>query len=70
MILLTEGSKVTYIQKTIEGFIVNQHGIIKSFPESHPSDAFVVFHCAGEWDNYQNYTAQKVPIKRLKPNWL
>lgn len=64
MEVMTEGSKVTY---TYNGR--NDKGIIKSFPDD-PGFAFVVYKCNDEWENYRNYTAQRTPIKHLKPGWL
>lgn len=34
-----------------------ERGRIKSF-YNKAKRAFVVFHCAGEWDKYQEYTGQ------------
>lgn len=65
MIIMTEGAKVTYIRNGCK-----DHGIIKSFPDSRPCHAYVVFNCADDWDNYLDYTAQHTPIKYLKPGWL
>lgn len=68
MTLLTEGSKVTYVSQMITR-AKNKHGIIKDFSVD-PRFAFVVFHCAGEWENYENYTAVRTPVKKLKPGWI
>jgi hypothetical protein len=30
----------------------------------------VVFNCAGEWDNFKNYTSQLTPIDKLAMGWV
>jgi len=39
-----------------------EKGRIKSWTEKH---VFVVFHCAGEWDNFADYTAKACEPSRL-----
>ena len=39
-----------------------EEGIIKDIRDT---SAFVVFECANDWDNYENYTAERVPLKNL-----
>ena len=39
-----------------------QFGRIKSW---NPHWIFVVYHCAGEWDNYRDYTAAATDQKDL-----
>lgn len=56
------GDKVTY--HTI-GKV--EHGIIKSL--SLPDHAFVVYNCAGQWGDYENYTAARTPIRHLTKGW-
>ena len=63
MIVMTEGSKVTYTFNKC-----NDKGIIKSFSDDYKK-AFVVFKCNNDWEDYKNYTAQSTPIKHLKPGW-
>ena len=60
------GDKVHYI-----GFEGDepQNGVVKSIPEDEFNFVFVVYHCAGEWDNYANYTAQRTNVKELYPGW-
>ena len=59
---------MTYALKT-EFKDRKDHGVIKSFSDD-PRYAFVVFKCNDDWKNYQNYTAQRTPIKYLKPGWI
>lgn len=56
------GSKVTYVtpHKT-------ECGIVKSIPDD--DYAFVVYHCAGNWDDYENYTAARTRIADLELGW-
>lgn len=57
------GDKVTH-----EWFGKIERGIIKSLSGS--DHAFVVYHCDENWDNYQNYTAERTQIKNLKLGWI
>lgn len=59
------GLKVTYIGNPHKG---PEKGIIKSIPQDQ-NYRFVVFNCAGNWENYQNYTAAKCHISELKMGW-
>lgn len=57
------GQKVTYKTSYKE-----EKGIVKSL--SHDEEyAFVVYHCGGDWENYQNYTAARTRFKDLKEGW-
>ena len=56
------GDKVTYVTP-----FEREKGILKSIPDSE--HAFVVYHCGGDWENYQNYTAARTRISDLKPGW-
>ena len=31
--------------------------------------AFVVYHCADDWDNYRDYTGGLTECERLTPGW-
>jgi hypothetical protein len=44
-----------------------ENGIVKSFGGNNTT--FVVYHCAGEWDNYQNYTAANTANSQLFIGW-
>ena len=46
-----------------------ENGIIKEIPENYSGCVRVVFHCAGEWENYMNYTSQLTPLKNLRLGW-
>ena len=46
-----------------------ENGVVKSIPEWTTDSAFVVYNCAGEWDNFKNYTAANTNIRDLKLGW-
>lgn len=56
------GTKVTY-----SSYNKREFGIVKS--KSDEEHVFVVYHCAGNWDNYEDYTAARTNIKDLKLGW-
>lgn len=33
-------------------------------------NAFVVYHCNEQWDDYENYTAPMTPLKDLRHGWV
>jgi len=47
-----------------------KNGIIKSISDAPFECAFVVYNCADEWDNYQNYTGALTNIKDLTLGWI
>lgn len=58
-----EGDKVHY-----EGMHGNENGIIKSIQPDN--QAFVVYRCGQDWENYRNYTGVLTPLKNLKLGWI
>lgn len=64
------GDRVHYIpfegcdEKTYE------NGMVKEIPEHTNDHIRVVFHCAGEWKNFMNYTSQLTPVRQLRMGWF
>jgi hypothetical protein len=46
-----------------------ENGIIKEIPEHTNKSVRVVYHCAGNWDDYKNYTSAMTDLIDLKPGW-
>ena len=46
-----------------------ENGIVKEIPENQDMFARVVFHCAGNWDRYQDYTGQQTNLLDLNSGW-
>lgn len=46
-----------------------ENGIVKSMNDSKTA-AWVVYHCAGDWDNYKDYTGQHTNIKDITYGWV
>lgn len=63
--VIEPGTKVHYTSP----YLKKENGIVKSINETR-SEAFVVYHCAGEWDNYMNYTGALTPLEDLTPGWI
>ena len=57
------GDKVTYLS-----FGKVEHGIVKSISDA--DHVFVVYHCAGNWDRYFDYTAARTEISDLVLGWV
>ncbi len=45
-----------------------ENGMVKSISDAE--NLFVVYHCGGDWKNFQNYTAARTSIKDLKVGWI
>lgn len=59
------GDKVTYIP----GHCMPERGIVKEVREDVANAVWVVYNCAGNWENYQNYTGCKTNLRDLAPGW-
>lgn len=46
---------------------ISKIGVVKSIADE--THLFVVYHCNGDWKEYQNYTAQNTDIKYLTMTW-
>ena len=61
--IMKPGDRVTYVPYVGK----QERGIVKSI--SDEDHVFVVYHCADEWDNYQDYTAARTRIEDLRMGW-
>lgn len=62
------GCEVTYVSHGTK-----QYGIIKSIPEDNDHTkncVFVVYHCDGNWGNYEDYTAALTNCDDLRLGWV
>jgi hypothetical protein len=46
-----------------------ENGRIKEIPEGQYTSVRVVYHCAGEWRNFMNYTSVLTDIVYLYDGW-
>ena len=60
---MKKGDRVTYVP-TVG---TPEHGIVKRMDGDH---AFVVYSCAGEWGQYENYTAARTRLEDLREGWI
>lgn len=61
------GDKVCYRPSYDKSLYEN--GRVKSIPEEGVDTVFVVYKCAGEWNNFMNYTAQSTRVEDLEMGW-
>jgi hypothetical protein len=63
------GDKVHYIP--FEGCDESQYenGMVKEIPDHTNTSIRVVYSCAGEWDNFMNYTSALTPLRSLRMGW-
>ena len=47
-----------------------ENGMVKKIPEDGIDSVWVVYDCAGEWDNFKNYISAFTPIKNLYKGWI
>lgn len=65
----TVGARVTYRASHLSIKAPGEKGIVKEIPEHTDQAVRVVYHCGGDWDNYQNYTSALTDIKDLWLGW-
>jgi hypothetical protein len=58
------GDKVTYVSD----YAPSEHGIIKGFSKDG-IQAYVVYNCNEDWENYNNYTGQLTYLDDLRKEW-
>jgi len=65
---LKVGDKVCY-QPQHYGKDRWENGMIKEIPDFTVVSVRVVYNCAGEWNNFKNYTSALTNLKDLKLGW-
>lgn len=65
---LKVGDKVHY-QPSYKGEDEFENGIVKVIPEETISSVRIVYNCAGDWENYQNYTSCLTDCRDLHEGW-
>ena len=63
------GQKVYYQPEQHKEEDKYENGIIKEIPDHTFKSVRVVFNCAGEWENYQNYTSCLTSLNDLNLGW-
>lgn len=63
------GDKVHYQPEQDKEENRYENGIIKSITKYENDSVFVVYNCAGDWNNYKNYTAANTNIRNLYLGW-
>jgi hypothetical protein len=46
-----------------------ENGMVKEIPDHTNNSIRVVYNCAGEWDNFQDYTSALTNIRDLSLGW-
>lgn len=46
-----------------------QNGMVKEIPDFTNDEIRVVFNCAGDWNNFKDYTSQLTRIEDLELGW-
>lgn len=62
------GDKVHY-QPSHYGPDKWENGMIKEIPDHTNTSVRVVYNCAGDWDNFKNYTSAMTSLKDLELGW-
>ena len=65
---LSVGNKVFY-QPEHYGAQEYENGIVKEIREGVDDAVWVVYHCAGRWDKYADYTSARTNLRDLKLGW-
>ena len=46
-----------------------ENGIVKEVREDVTDAVWVVYNCAGDWENYRDYTSAKTNLRDLNFRW-
>jgi hypothetical protein len=46
-----------------------ENGMVKEIPDHTNTAVRVVYNCAGDWDNFKDYTSALTSIKDLRLGW-
>ncbi len=46
-----------------------ENGMVKEFPYHTNNSVRVVYNCAGNWDNFKNYTSALTYLRDLRKGW-
>tara|TARA_R110000796_G_scaffold134390_1_gene250169 strand:- start:383 stop:610 length:228 start_codon:yes stop_codon:yes gene_type:complete len=63
------GDKVCYQPDHYKEEGEYENGMVKEIPEHINTSIRVVYNCAGEWDNFKNYTSALTSIRDLTLGW-
>jgi hypothetical protein len=63
------GDKVYYQPDHYKAEDKYENGIVKEVPEHSTDSIRVVYNCAGDWKNYQNYTSALTHVRDLHLGW-
>ena len=63
------GDKVYYIP--FDGCDASkiENGMVKEIPDYSEDQIRVVFHCAGDWENFNQFISQLTPLDKLEKGW-
>lgn len=63
------GDKVYYQPKHYDNK-QGENGLVKEIPNHTNTSIRVVYNCAGDWDNFKDYTSALTHLRDLKLGWL
>jgi hypothetical protein len=63
------GEKVHYQPDHYKNEDKYVNGVVKEIPEHTNQSVRVVYNCAGDWDNFENYTSALTDLRDLKLGW-
>lgn len=63
------GDKVHWHPDYLVEFNEYENGIIKEIPTHTDKAVRVVYHCAGNWEKFMDYTSALTPVIDLFPGW-
>jgi len=48
---------------------IYENGMVKEVPDHTNTSVRVVYNCAGDWDNFMNYTSALTHLSNLRLGW-
>jgi len=63
------GDKVCYQPDHYKSEDKYENGIVKEVPDWSADSIRVVYNCAGDWNNYKDYTSELTNVRDLTLGW-
>lgn len=63
---LKVGDRVHYIRDNSDHY---ENGIVKEIPDHTNNSVRVVYNCAGDWNNFKDYTSSLTRLENLELGW-
>lgn len=63
------GDKVHYIPFKNCDSSAYENGLVKDIEQQNLGFVRIVYHCAGDWENFKRYSSARTEIEHLREGW-